>query len=663
MTANEDKISRVRAEIRSITVNSRLVPSLNGKPVKIPNWEPGVDLNDNGGSKRPGVFEIGSPQSKGLAVDILIDGMEPKESGLLVGTLENTNKNNHIIFSGKIKNCDTVQSVTVLPQPESGNFNRLIGDMKWHLKFSDGQVFRIPRTTRMEIYWIFHYPAKMYHRRGVWIEVLRLLNQICPDAETKDNVIRRVVLYCHSRAGVRYDSFYGSCYFTDGPEGGLFKLKAFLDKVISVCDCYDQAGAVQTLLGAVGIKVDWLYMQPFGFINIARLAGRGKCNNPFFLSESGEPYVAAKIVPKNDPKRTGFYNHAFCNTKKGRRIVILDACVGPHLGDESEEQYIEKSIDTETILYDKDGIPCPGTIKDIKKYPGILYVDVLGCEKPEEKRSRASFHEDRRVKEFIERTGFDACGKNPESEQGVVCDWGKALDDLEKEMQCPELKLGKLEFDDTRFGCYCGVLERIYRKNKEKMRIEIFVSNKGIEAAKERLLKIAAATTMDKIPFRKNPEKLGQLCLTANIHNREKAICVFHNICFLVEAHNSAADVLHVLRRLCTVAQNNIVDNLSDYVPKIKQVVVSPHSQKIKIGEDVNMDIIPAQYPASNLLLVFLIEGDSLIFEHEEFYSEETNKGSLRFRRKSPGVTRVFPILANWQTLLCSTQEVKITVA
>jgi hypothetical protein len=130
-----------------------------------------------------------------------------------------------------------------------------------------------------------------------------------------------------------------------------------------------------------------------------------------------------------------------------------------------------------------------------------------------------------------------------------------------------------------------------------------------------------------------------------------------------VEAHDSAADVLPVLRRLYAVAQNHVVDNLSDYVPKIEKISVSPPSQKIKIGEDVNMDIIPVQYPASNLLLVFLIEGDSLIFEHEEFYSEETNKGSLRFRGKSPGGTRVFPILANWQTLLCSTREVKITVA
>jgi len=661
VTANEDKISRVRAEMQSITVNSRIVPSLNGKSVKVPNWEPGVELNDNGGSKRPGVFEIGSPHSRGLAVDILIDGMEPKDSGLLVGTPENTNENNHIIFSGKIKNCDTVQRVTVLPQPEPGNFNRLLGDIKWHLKFSDGQVVRIPRTTRMEIYWIFHYPAKMYHRRGVWVEVLRLLGQICPVSVTKDDVIDKVVRYCHARAGVHYDSYYGSCYVTDGGEGGLFKLKAFLDEVMAICNCYDQAGAVQTLLGAVGIRVDWLYMQPFGFINITRLVGRGKCNNPLFLSESGEPYVAAKIVPRNYPKRTGFNNHAFCSTKKGRRIVVLDACVGPHTGRESEELYVEKSIDTETILYDKEGIQRPGTKDDIKECPGILHVDVLGCKKLEEKR----IHEDSRVRKFKDRIGFAAYGKNQNAEQGVVCDWGKALDDMEKETQYPKLKLGKLVFDDTRFGCYGGVLERIYRKNKEKMRIEIFVSNKGIKPAKERLLKIAAATTMDNIPFSKSPENTGHLCVTADSHEREKVICVFHNICFLVEAHDSTADVLHVLRRLCAVARNNIVDNLSDYVPKIEKVPVSPPSKKIKIGEEVNMDIIsaPGRYRASNLFLVFLMEGDSLVFEYEEFYSEETNKGSLRFRGKSHGVTGVFPILANWQTLLCSTREVEITVA
>ncbi len=658
------KKSEILAEIRSITVNSRIVPSLNGKPVKVPNWETGVDLKEEQYSKRPGVFEIGSPQYKeGITVEIIIKGMGPQDTGCLTGEVLCKNKKKPITFSGPVKNCDTAQSVTVLPQPEPESFSRVIGDINWHLEISNGHVVRFPRTTRMEIYWIFHYPAKMYNRRGVWVEALRLLDQICPESETKDGVIRRVVLYCHSKAGVRYDSYFGSCYFTDGGEGGVFKLKAFLEKVIAVCNCYDQAGAVQTLLGAVGIEVDWLYMNPFGFINTTRLVGREKCNNPLFLSEPDDRHVPAKIVPRNDPNRTGFDNHAFCGIKKGRRIVILDACVGPHPGETSPQHYLKESIDRETTLYGKGNIPRSGTVKDIRTYPGVLHVDVLGCEIPEEKRSLAPFHEDGRVKEFKERIDFEACGKNPKNEKGVVCDWDESLNKMEEEMQRPELKLGKLEFDDFRFGCYAGVLERIYRKNKERLRIEIFVSNKGIEAAKERLLKLATATSMGNIPFRKSPENPGHLCVTADIRGRKKVICVFHNICFLVEAHDSAADVLPVLRRLYAVAQNHVVDNLSDYVPKIEKISVSPPSQKIKIGEDVNMDIIPAQNPASNLLLVFLIEGDSLIFEHEEFYSEETNKGSLRFRGKSPGGTRVFPILANWQTLLCSTREVKITVA
>ena len=685
---------RVSGEILSITVNSRIVPSLKGKPVKKPNWEAGVDLADGPYSQRPGVFEIDNPRFKGLTVTLQVSGLNAHSRPLLAGKLKCGSGSNErsITFAGEIDNTGDIQTVSVVPAAEPENFIWLYGDMEWFLEFANGSAAPIGRPTRVEMSWIYSYPGRMFHRRGVWIEVLRLLGDICkkgaappthestgnsvPDRidekvcffskrsrsirtnnETKDDVIKEIVTYCHAGAGLSYDSYYGSCYFVDGSEGGLFKLRAFLEKVIAICNCYDQAGAVQTLLGALGIEVDWLYMYPFGYIHVTNLTGRQVSNNPFFSSTGDSK--EKEIVPKNDPNRTGFGNHAFCGIHRQGQIYILDSCVGPHLGDETTQEYIGKSIDSGTVLYGSDTISRSGTAEDIRKYPGILYVDVPGCDLlTGSRKETGQDEEDRRVALFKKRIGFEECGRQVAPGTGVVCPWEEILDDS-------ALDSGKCIFDNIHFGCNMSVLERIYKKNNERLRIEIFISNKGIEAAKKRLLDISAATTSARIPFAESVEKPGHLCVTAGSHRRKRVICVFYNVCFVVEAHDSSQDALAVLRRLCETAEDYVVQDLSQYVPRIENVAVTPGSQRIKTGEPVSVVITPDpdQDPENNLGLVFHTGGDSLIFEHEEFYSPEENNYRLEFTGRSPGTTGVFPILANWQNLLCTTREVGITVS
>lgn len=649
----------VSGEILSITINSRIVPSLAGKPVEKPNWEPGGDLADGPYSQRPGVFEIDNPRFKGLIVTLQVKGLSAQSQPLLIGKLRygEGDEVRLVNFTGKIKNSGSVQTVTVVPAAEPENFIWLYGDMEWFLESAKKEVTPIVRTTRVEMFWIYSYPGKMFLRRGVWVEALRLLGDICKKNKTKDDIIKKIVNYCHSGASLRYDSYYGSCYFVDGGEGGLFKLQAFLEKVMAICNCYDQAGAVQTLLGAIGVPVDWLYMYPFGYIRTTGLTGWKACNNPLFLSAGDGKKT--KIVPKNDPNRTGFSNHAFCGIHKQEQIYILDSCVGPHFGDETPQHYIKKSIDSKTDLYSGETIPHSGTIKNIHKHPGILYVDVLGCDLLSgSQKNNKQDDKDRRVKAFKKCIGFEDCGKDLPPGTGVVCPWEDKFDK-------PPPGLGKCIFDNMRFGCNSSVLERIYEKNNERLRIEIFVSSRGIETAKNRLLELATATTMGHIPFDKSPENPGHLCVTADRHRRKRIICIFYNVCFVVEAQDSAQDILTVLRWLCKTAGGHVVKDFPDHTPKIEKVVVSPASQRIKTGEQVSIFITPAADKKTlyNLGLVFLTGGESLIFEHEEFYSPEKNNYSLEFRGKSTGKTRVFSILANWRNLLCTTREVNITVS
>jgi hypothetical protein len=126
-------------------------------------------------------------------------------------------------------------------------------------------------------------------------------------------------------------------------------------------NCYDQAAALQALAGAVGIKLEWLFLDPFGFIKTTNLLGVGSCNNPFFKSNS-----TPKVIAQNNPNRTDFGNHAFCELNS----KIWDACAGPHVGTEDRQQYLTASIDPTNHLSHPGG-----KITDITSETGITKVE------------------------------------------------------------------------------------------------------------------------------------------------------------------------------------------------------------------------------------------------------------------------------------------------
>ena len=115
----------------------------------------------------------------------------------------------------------------------------------------------------------------------------------------------------------------------------------------------------------MGVELAWIYLEPFGYINETNLIGLPNCNNPFYAL-TGDP----AFVSVDDPRRTAFGNHAFCEYNSG----ILDACAGPHLGDENRNAYLATSIDTTTLLYGLNG-ERPGEATEMSVESGVT--DVL----------------------------------------------------------------------------------------------------------------------------------------------------------------------------------------------------------------------------------------------------------------------------------------------
>ncbi|KAF8926063.1 hypothetical protein BGZ47_002918 [Haplosporangium gracile] len=168
---------------------------------------------------------------------------------------------------------------------------------------------------------------------------------------------------------LKYHTFTGDSSFGVTAYGGKFKLNQWLaayrnwttKKVISCVNCYDQAAIVEVAL-SLGMdynQVAWEYHQVFGYISrTSKLVGWGFCNNPFFYDDRDK-----MIVEDADESRWAFRNHAhlswgpdfhpekvekFFDKNKDPEaftttpIYIIDACAGPHVGNEPRDTYYKQ---------------------------------------------------------------------------------------------------------------------------------------------------------------------------------------------------------------------------------------------------------------------------------------------------------------------------------
>lgn len=322
----------------------------------------GLAIADGAGSKRPGVYLIeGKSGSDTATVKVRItDSKNISGDATLEGHLGG------LTMKGTCPTSAGEHNVTVKISQLPDSIQWYKGDVSWSLIVPDlGSSVSLSNDTRLEVFVVLDTPSAFYSPPGVWVEALRFLCSnigvigLSDDADVAEHVAN----FCHSSHGLRYDTIRGAPSYGCNGSGGTFQLGDYLNAVRTTINCYDQAAAIQALCGAVGVPMSWLYIAPFGYMNSTNLVGIGTCNNPFFDSNG-----SAAVVPINDPDRTAFGNHAFCELD-GK---ISDACAGPHRGTENRTQYCSASIDTVTTLYGP-GFRA-GTPADISGQAGVSRV-------------------------------------------------------------------------------------------------------------------------------------------------------------------------------------------------------------------------------------------------------------------------------------------------
>ena len=314
--------------------------------IAAPHWKKGEAAEEDNkpdeqkystGSKKPGVYLVKS--KKGVDTFTVKVNISKSEGQPAEGKL--TAKLGNLTFEGK---CPTSKgehevSVTIKDLPEV--LSHYEADVAWGLEVGNAS-FSVANKTRLELFVIFDKPMRFY-TEGVWAEALRFVfkNAKVGGSAKPEDAAKKVTTYCHTGHGMRYDTRMGGpAFFSGDPKSGagFMSLRNYIIKKPGqdIVNCYDQAAAVQSLCGALGVNVEWTYLKPFGYIKTTNLVGVGSCNNPFFNGNGSTPVVAS-----DSPKRTAFGNHAFVDYN-GK---IFDACAGPHTGTETPRKYLEASID------------------------------------------------------------------------------------------------------------------------------------------------------------------------------------------------------------------------------------------------------------------------------------------------------------------------------
>jgi len=224
----------------------------------------------------------------------------------------------------------------------------------------------------VELFFVFHDPAnrKFFKSHGVWIEALRFIfkkGRLEGATKVKQG-LARVTKGCFELKENKYEILSGAAMF--GGASPTFKLTKYMKPAPrqsagnDFVNCYDQTYAVIVFSGAIGLTMKGLFLQPFGYLKLTRLVGKGRCNNPFptrkfenaqenYLIDILEDGVGKSrppmledflVVDARDHYRSAFGNHMFCEYN----VKVYDACAGPATGNEDSLGYLLENIDINT---------------------------------------------------------------------------------------------------------------------------------------------------------------------------------------------------------------------------------------------------------------------------------------------------------------------------
>jgi hypothetical protein len=158
-----------------------------------------------------------------------------------------------------------------------------------------------------------------------WTDVLDYACAWADGQSTASGTMQKVVEGLYNRPEFKYHINGGASRYTGSTTKNFnltLMLSDFGSSDINV-NCYDMGKSVNLYSNALGCNSDYVYTNPFGYLNCIKPIGRSWTNNPFYVFLSSPYNVPIVGEDLSDPNRTSFGNHAFCMLGN----IIYDACL------------------------------------------------------------------------------------------------------------------------------------------------------------------------------------------------------------------------------------------------------------------------------------------------------------------------------------------------
>lgn len=394
-----------------------------------------------------------------------------------------------------------------------------------------------------------------------------------PEARAPEQAVASVVHAVFERGQPVYDSYSGSHHYTDIPRRDgdydfdriTLLLSRYLRDPVKPCNCYDIAAVLQFFLRCIGVRdVTYCYMNPFGYLERSGLIGLGETNNPFFKSNQTE-----KVVPERDPKRSSFYNHAFCRFDGGR--AVADATAGPHLGAQGSEAYALSATDGD--------VPEPpevtrGNVQAMTDHTGVVHVDMIV--------SGQALRRDPQVREFIERVGYH----EPPHARAVACAWPGPLEGG------LDPALWREVYQETVPGEHEVHRHWSLAHGRARVTIGLYVA-KDSATAQERFLAIGSNHSFPRPIFDAVPNWPGHAAAVQRHAEQQRLAWLHHNVvCDVMIMHpamQAPVDVEALGRWLLAHAEAAVVDDPAPHRPRAAVSAVSQPAPQV--GERTRIDV------------------------------------------------------------------------
>jgi hypothetical protein len=188
-----------------------------------------------------------------------------------------------------------------------------------------------------------------------------------------------------------------------------------------------------------------------------------------------------------------------------------------------------------------------------------------------------------KVERFKHRIDFDRVLKAENTGEAVRAVWPNAID-------APGLGAGWTVADDSIWRTNGGtVREWLLRRNDETVGVLIFVSEDGVESARQFLLFRASNNMMEDVPYVAGPRGLGTLAVQLPVAKAPSVLWVYRNTAFNVYARDTSVDILPVAKWLQAIAEAGLVAAAAAHLRAPGTLSVS--SRRAAVGQPINIAV------------------------------------------------------------------------